>query len=80
MARFGLRMMPTFPSPSLKFRTAGLLQYGFKARVGDRLADLQRSREMKSIERPQRGREGIGRTAQNRRVQRDYVEAREHLQ
>ena len=31
MARTGLRMMPTFPSSSLKFRTAGFTQYGFKA-------------------------------------------------
>lgn len=31
MARTGLRMMPTFPSPSLKFRTVGFPQYGFKA-------------------------------------------------
>jgi hypothetical protein len=31
MAQTGLRMMPTFPSPSLKFRTAGFPQYGFKA-------------------------------------------------
>ena len=31
MARTGLRMMPTSPSPSLKFRTAGFPQYGFKA-------------------------------------------------
>ena len=31
MARSGLRMMPTFPLPSLKFRTAGFPQYGFKA-------------------------------------------------
>ena len=31
MARTGLRMMPTFPSPSLKFRTAGFPQYGCKA-------------------------------------------------
>src|SRR5215475_4135902 len=30
MARTGLRMMPTFPSPPLKFRTAGFPQYGFK--------------------------------------------------
>ena len=36
MARSGLRMMPTFPSPSLKFRTAGFPQYGFKAGVSDR--------------------------------------------
>ena len=35
MARTGLRMMPTFPSPSLKFRTAGFPQYGFKAGVSD---------------------------------------------
>jgi hypothetical protein len=26
-------MMPPFPSPSLKFRTAGFPQYGFKAGV-----------------------------------------------
>ena len=31
MARTGLRMMPTFPSSPLKFRTAGFPQYGFKA-------------------------------------------------
>jgi hypothetical protein len=30
MARIGLRMMPTFPSSPLKFRTAGFPQYGFK--------------------------------------------------
>ncbi len=28
-------MMPTFPSPSLKFRTAGFPQYGFKAGMSD---------------------------------------------
>jgi hypothetical protein len=37
MARSGLRMMPTFPLPSLKFRTAGFPQYGFKAGVSDRV-------------------------------------------
>src|SRR6516164_8112190 len=31
MARIGLRMMPTFPSSPLKFRTVGFPQYGFKA-------------------------------------------------
>jgi hypothetical protein len=31
MARIGLRMMPTFPSSSLKLRTAGFPRYGFKA-------------------------------------------------
>jgi hypothetical protein len=31
MALIGLRMMPTFPSPPLKFRTVGFPQYGFKA-------------------------------------------------
>ena len=31
MARTGLRMMPTFPSSPLKFRTVGFPQYGFKA-------------------------------------------------
>ena len=36
MARSGLRMMPTFPLPSLKFRTASFPQYGFKAGVSDR--------------------------------------------
>ena len=35
MARTGLRMMPTFPSPPLKFRTAGFPQYGFKADISD---------------------------------------------
>jgi hypothetical protein len=36
MARTGLRMMPTFPSPSLKCRTAGFPQYGFKASLSGR--------------------------------------------
>ena len=36
MARTGLRMMPTFPSSSLKFRTVGFPQYGFKASMSDR--------------------------------------------
>src|SRR5947207_14719798 len=36
MARSGLRMMPTSPSPSLKFRTAGFPRYGFKASLSDR--------------------------------------------
>src|SRR5205823_2368968 len=31
MARTGLRMMPTFPSSPLKFRTVSFPQYGFKA-------------------------------------------------
>ena len=31
MARTGLRMMPTFPSSPLKFRTAGFPRYGLKA-------------------------------------------------
>ena len=35
MARTGLRM-PTFPSPSLKFRTAGFPRYGFKASLSGR--------------------------------------------
>src|SRR6516162_7390358 len=29
-ARIGLRMMPTFPRPSLSFRTAGFPRYGWK--------------------------------------------------
>jgi len=36
MARSGLRMMPTFPLLSLKFRTAGFPQYGFKAGWSDK--------------------------------------------
>jgi len=36
MARTGLRMMPTFPSPPLKFRTAGFPRYGFKAGISDK--------------------------------------------
>jgi predicted permease len=36
VARSGLRMMPTFPSPSLKFRKAGFPRSGFKASVSDR--------------------------------------------
>ena len=35
MARTGLRVMPTFPSPPLKFRTAGFPRYGFKAGLSD---------------------------------------------
>jgi len=35
MALTGLRMMPTFPSPSLKFRTVGFPQYGFKDGISD---------------------------------------------
>ena len=33
MARTGLRMMPTFPRPSLSFRTAGFPRYGWKAGI-----------------------------------------------
>jgi len=36
MALTGLRMMPVFPSPPLKFRTAGFPQYGFKASMSGR--------------------------------------------
>jgi len=35
MARTGLRMMPTFPSSPLSFRTAGFPQYGCKAGLSD---------------------------------------------
>src|SRR5215471_18158122 len=35
MARTGLRMMPTFPLPPLKFRTAGFPRYAFKAGISD---------------------------------------------
>ena len=34
VARSGLRMMPTIPSP-LSFRTAGFPQYGWKAGISD---------------------------------------------
>ena len=46
MALTGLRMMPAFPSPPLKFRTAGFPQYGFKASMSGRV--FQSSREVKS--------------------------------
>jgi hypothetical protein len=46
MALIGLRMMPTFPSPPLKFRTAGFPQYGFKASLS--VGALQRGDEFKS--------------------------------
>ena len=36
MARSGLRMMPTFPSSPLRFRTASFPQYGSKAGLSDR--------------------------------------------
>jgi len=35
MARTGLRMMPTFPSSPLRFRTAGFPQYGSKVGLSD---------------------------------------------
>jgi hypothetical protein len=35
-ARTGLRMMPTFPRPPLRFRTVGFPQYGSKAGLSDR--------------------------------------------
>src|SRR3982751_4696418 len=35
MARTGLRMMPTFPLPPLKFRTASFHRYGLKAGLSD---------------------------------------------
>ena len=40
MARTGLRMMPTFPSPPLKFRTTGFPQYGFKAGLSDKACSI----------------------------------------
>ena len=43
MARTGLRMMPTFPLPPLKFRTVGFPQYGFKASISDRAFLLARN-------------------------------------
>jgi len=41
MARTGLRMMPTFPSPPLKFRTAGFPRYGYKASISDSAFQLR---------------------------------------
>ena len=46
MARTGLRMMPTSPSPPLKFRTVGFPQYGFKASLS--VGAFPRSCEVKS--------------------------------
>jgi hypothetical protein len=45
MARTGLRMMPTFPSPPLKFRTAGFPRYGFKAGISDKAFPLRPANE-----------------------------------
>jgi hypothetical protein len=45
MARTGLRMMPTFPSPPLKFRTAGSPRYGFKAGISDKAFPLRPANE-----------------------------------
>ena len=42
MARIGLRMMPTFPSPPLKFRTVSFPQYGFKASLSDPACPVRR--------------------------------------
>jgi hypothetical protein len=33
VARFGLRMMPTFPRSPLSFRTVGFPQYGWKVGI-----------------------------------------------
>src|ERR1700732_5572063 len=41
-ARAGLRMMPTFPRPSLSFRTAGFPRYGWRAGVVGRALPPQR--------------------------------------
>jgi hypothetical protein len=49
MALIGLRMMPTFPSPPLKFRTAGLPRYGFKASLS--VGAFQRCDGLKSTPR-----------------------------
>jgi len=42
MARIGLRMMPTFPSPPLRFRTAGFPRYGLKAGISGEACPVQR--------------------------------------
>ena len=47
VARTGLRMMPTFPPLSLKFRTAGFPQYGFK--VGYQTAPSRRQRVLRVV-------------------------------
>jgi hypothetical protein len=46
MARTGLRMMPTSPSPPLKFRTVGFPQYGYKASLS--VGAFHRGSELKS--------------------------------
>jgi hypothetical protein len=52
MARTGLRMMPTFPSPSLKFRTVSFPQYGYKASMSDEVfhvgGELKSTPDMRS--------------------------------
>ena len=42
MTHSGLRIMPTFPLPSLKVRTADFTGYGFKAGVSDRAFPVRR--------------------------------------
>jgi len=37
--------MPTFPSPPLKFRTAGFPRYGFKAGISDKAFPLRPANE-----------------------------------
>jgi hypothetical protein len=56
MARSGLRMMPTFPSPSLKFRTVSFPQYGFKVGMSDGAFpnDTQRVARFASVLRARR--------------------------
>ena len=49
MARSGLRMMPPFPSPSLKFRKAGFPRSGFKASISDRAFPSTASLAQRSV-------------------------------
>ena len=52
MARSGLRMMPTFPSLPLKFRTASFPRYGFKAGISDQGLPGRRIRAPLSLPPP----------------------------
>src|ERR1700730_9000936 len=45
-ARTGLRMMPTFPRPSLSFRTVGFPRYGWKDSTFPRIGRLKPAPDM----------------------------------
>jgi hypothetical protein len=67
VARTGLRMMPTFPLPPLKFRTAGFPQYGFKVSRSVRACPNDaRVKRAPRIPRPPRGLRPPSRTLRRR--------------